>query len=902
MKALHRLALRAYPPALRVQFGAELQHIFEDRLAGARSPLHAAVVGVFLIGDAIVSGLAERRRMRRERRTWPGEAWTRASRGQIMTWESIRADVRFALRQMRAAPLFALLTVGSLALGIGANSAMFGVVNAVLLEPLPYRDPGSLITIWSDNSRNAEPMNPVSPANFQAFRAAPSLSQVEAFYSFLTPLQARVGSDPEVVLTAQVTPGMFALLGRSPAIGTTFTTDAADAGVVLSHRFWQRRFSGDPAVVGRTIQLVDSETPVAILGVMPPDFTFPYGSMLAASGFTRELNVDMWRPMSRARDPRLVDAAGQPNRAIHYFAVIGRLQPGASVARARGDLTAIAARRAQEFPETNDGWGVTVRPLHDQTVGSIRPALLILLAGIGIVLLITCMNVANVLLARAAGRARDLSIRSALGASGARLIQQTLTESMLLAVAGGIAGMGITTLVMRAIIALAPGDLPRLGEARADIDVLLFALGLSIGTGIVVGLLPALSAARSRAQDSLRDGTRATASPARRRMRATLIVAEVAMAMILTACGGLLLRSFVAVVSVDPGFRADHLLTMQVSVPSRSAEAPAALAFYDDLESRLRALPGVVAVGGTTRLPLGSTHVTTMLEVEGRAVPRASLPEVEMRRALFDYFTAMQIPIVRGRGFTTGDGPDAPRVAVINSALADRVFAGMDPIGQRVRFGAPTAPWLRIVGVVGNIRHGSLEELPRPELYISYRQGPPSSPYVVIRSDRDAAALAAPVRQVLRDLGAVPPSEVRTMDAIRSRSVGGRRFILLLVGTFGVLALGLAGLGVFGVITLIAAERTSEVGIRLALGAAPSHVFSLLLSHALKLAAAGVVLGGLGALAVAPVMRAQIFGISAADPVTFAVVSLALLMTAVAAAYLPARRAMRVDPVTALRR
>jgi len=371
--------------------------------------------------------------------------------------------------------------------------------------------------------------------------------------------------------------------------------------------------------------------------------------------------------------------------------------------------------------------------------------------------------------------------------------------------------------------------------------------------------------------------------------------------MTLTVCGGLLLRSFISVLGVDPGFRTDQLLTLQMSVPARYGTPEARLAFYDELEARLKALPGVTAVGGTTRLPLGSTNVTTMLDVEGRAVPPSEMPEVEMRRAVFDYFSAMGIPVIRGRTFTREDGADGPRVAVVNAALAARVFPGDDAVGRRVRFNSSSSPWMTIVGVVGNVKHGSLEEVPKPELYITYRQGPPVGPYLVVRTRDDAAALAGTVRQAIRELGADPPRDMRTMEALRSNSVAARRFVLLLVGTFGVLALGLAALGVFGVITLIAAERTVEVGIRMALGATPSSVLALVLGQAVTLTLAGIALGAVAALLLAPVLQAQLFGIGATDPLTYAAVAFALVATAALAALVPARRAMSVDPVQALR-
>ena len=905
-RALHRVALAAYPRSFRRQFASELDRIFVERVerAGQHSRHRAVVIACFQIADAVASGIAERFRLIVERFAWPRHSdRSHSRRSNTVTFDSIRDDLRLALRQCWRAPMFAALTIASLALGIGANSAMFGIVRGVLLQPLPYREPDSLVMIWSDNTKAGERTNPVSPANIEAFRAAPSLEHVEALYSFLTPLQVRLGSEPEPALASQVTPGMFELLGRQPLIGQTLAGKSAQSGAVLSHQFWQRRLGGDPNVVGRTLDITGSPAPVPIVGVMPKDFTFPYGSMLWTTGFTRGTNVDLWVAVTRERDPRLVDASGQPNRSIHYFGVVGRVRDGSSLQRVRNDLTAIATQRAKDFPDTNAGWGVTVRSLHEQTVGALRPALLMLLGGVGVVLLITCINVANVLLARAAGRGRDLAIRSALGASGRRLIQQTLTESVVLSFAGGIAGLAVMALATRGILAVAPSNLPRLGEVSAGLPVIAFALALSILTGLAVGLIPAFAAANSKAQDTLRDGTRATASPARRRTRAALIVAEVALAMTLTVCGGLLLRSFVSVLHVDPGFNAEQLLTLQVSVPTKYTDTPARLTFYDALEERLRALPGVTAVGGTTRLPLGSTNTTTYVDVEGRPVPRAEMPEVEMRRAVFDYFTAMGIPVLRGRAFTRDDNLNAPEVAVINAALAARVFPGDEAVGKRVRFasGASQQPWMTIVGVVGNIKHASLEEVPRPELYITYRQGPPVFPFVVIRTSGNAADLAAPVRQAVRELGANPPTDVRPMSAIRSGSVASRRFVLLLVGLFGVLALGLAALGVFGVITLIAAERTTEVGIRLALGATPSQVLSLVVGHALKLAGMGIAAGAVVALLLRPVLKAQLFGVGAADPLTYIGVALALTLTALAAALIPARRAMRVDPAHALR-
>ena len=903
-RVCHWIALRCYPRAFRREFGDELDRIFVCRLQRSPSRAMAALLAAWLVADAVTSGLLERIYARRQRWAWPRhQAGLPAVRSQTMTLESLGADLRFAVRQIGRAPLMAGLTVASLALGIGANSAMYAVVQSVLLRPLPYEAPDDLVAIWSDNTNNAVADNPVSPGNYEAFKQVPSLANVEAMYSFVTPAQVRLDGEPEPVLVSQVTPGMFTLLGRQPVIGQPFEAQQDGGGAILTHEYWQRRFGGDPGVIGRPLSLSGGGAAevIPVIGVMPPDFTFPYGSMLGPTGFTRGTAVDMWWAINARRDTRLVDASGQPNRGIHYLAVVGRLRPGASIERVNSELTAIARQRSIDFPDTNTGWGITVRSLHEQTVGQVRTPLWLLMGGVGIVLLITCINVANVLLARAAGRGRDLSIRSALGASRTRLIQQALVESVVLAILGGVAGIAVMHVTARALLAAAPSSLPRITEVSLGGPVLLFALLLALVTGVVVGLLPAVSAARSRAQDTLRDGTRTTASAARRRMRSALIVAEVALAMTLTVSGGLLLRSFVSVLAVDPGFQPEQLLTLQVGVPARYTTPAARLTFYDDLQARLKALPGVVEVGGTTRIPLGSTNVTTMLDVEGRAVAPAEMPEVEMRRAVFDYFAAMRIPLLRGRTFEPGDDADAPVVVVVNEALAQRVFPGEEALGRRVRFGYASASWMTIVGVVGNVKHGSLEEPDRAELYITYRQGPPVNPYLVLRTSGDATALSGAVREVARELGANPPTDVRSMEAIRSRSLAPRRFVLLLAGCFGALALGLAALGVFGVITLVAAERTTEVGIRMALGARPTQVLRLVLGQAVYLALAGVLLGGVVAMMLAPVIEAQLFGVGPRDAATYVLVATALIATALLAAFMPARRAMRVDPVQALR-
>ncbi|HET9371575.1 MAG TPA: ABC transporter permease, partial [Vicinamibacterales bacterium] len=891
------------------RFGGDLERAFEARVIAPpmRAATRAGLV-CFHLADAIVSGLLERAWTLGVRLAWPRESaalFHRTRRSLFMTRESLNSDLKLALRQFSRTPMFAALTVLTLALGIGATSAIFSVVHAVLLRPLPYADAGRLVMIWSDNTRNGEKHNPVSPANAVAMRQeARSFTGIEYLYSFLVPVQIRTTGEPDLAQAATVSPGIFNLLGRSALVGRTLQPGDQEPAVLLSYAYWQRRFGGDRAIVGQTATVGGIPAPVRIVGVMPDDFVFPYRSMLGTSGFSRALNADVWLAHDPARDTRFNDRSGQPLRNIHYLGMIGRLAEGTTLAAARVELEAIAARREAAFPDTNKGWGVTVKPLHEQAVGAVRPALLMLLVGAGVVLLITCVNVANMLFARSTAQQRDLAIRSALGASRRRLIQQTLVESTTLSLAGGALGLVAMALGTRALLALAPRELPRLSEVSVSPIVLLFGLTASLLTGLLIGSLPAWSASRSRAHDSMRDGTRTTTSVARTRLRSALIVAEVTMATALTIGAALLFRSFVAVMQVDPGFQPSGLLTFQMNMPAHVTDAAARLAYYDDLEARLRALPGVVNVGGTTRLPLGSTNVTTYIAVEGRSNLPAAMPEVEMRRSLFDYVGAMQIPLDRGRAFTREDGPGQPPTVMVNEEFARRVFPGEDPIGRHVAIGgapAPGQPWLTIIGVIGSIRHGSLEEAPKPEIYTSYRNGPPVAPFVVLRTSVDPATLAASVRDAVRATGADAPYSVLTMETLRADSVSERRFVLLLLGAFGALALSLAAVGVYGVISLLVAERRAEMSIRLALGATPARIGRLMVGRAVVLAIGGVAAGCAIGLAMSPWLESALFGVTAVDPATYVAVAAVLLTVAAGAALVPARRAMMVDPTGALR-
>jgi predicted permease len=824
-----------------------------------------------------------------------------------MFWDTLRTDIRHAWRLAAKAPLFTSLTVLALALGIGATSAIFAVVNSVLMRPLPYRDPGRLVNVWSHATLEGRDRNVISPANFVDFqRLNTTLERLEGYFSFVTPRELQTDAGSEIVSSVLVTPGLFPLLGRTAALGRAFVAHDAPDVVVLSDGFWRRQFGADPSIVGRALTLNNERHQV--VGVMPPDFVFPYAGMLGPSGFTRVTRVDLWIPIAmsgpQAAANRMLTPSGQLVRNVHWWGAVGRLKPGVSPEQAEADLETVAAQLERSYPDTNKGWSATVIPTRDQTVGAARGALLILMAGIACVLLMASVNVANLLLARAIAREKELATRAALGAGWSRLARQLLTESMLFAAAGGMAGLLVMWWGLQFLIALAPPNLPRIDEVAIDWQVLSVACLTTMVTGVLVGLLPAFGAAGVNPQPTLQEHGRGTVGGStRRRLRAALVVAEIALAVALTTGAGLLLRSFVTVLNVNPGFETEHLLTWQMNIPDRLTTPDQRRAFYEDFFERMEALPGVVAAGGTTRIPLGSTSVSTSVQIDGRAVPLGELPEVQFRRSMHDYFATMGIPVLRGRSFGPDDGPTAPSVAVINETMARRLFPGQDPVGQRVRTGPnPSGPWTTIVGVIGDIRHGGLEEVPEPELYINYLQGPPVSPFIVLRTIGDPAALAETVRAEARTIDAdLPLYDIRTMATLRSDTVAQRRFILLLVAAFGVLALGLAGVGVYGVMSLIVGERTREVGVRLALGADPAQLMRMVLGQAATLAGLGATIGLAVTLPLTPLLGNQLYGVGATDPLTVASVPLMLLIIAVLAALLPARRAMRIDPLTALR-
>jgi putative ABC transport system permease protein len=896
---LFSIALLAYPRAFRRHFGDEMRDAFQrSERATART-----------LAQHVINGFKERGSAVRRWAYFPNfrPHLYESSGSHFMFWETLRSDLRHTIRLAIKTPVFSSLTILALALGIGATTAIFAVVNGVLLQSLPYRDDGRLVNLWSFNTRENLPRNPISPANFLDFQKMnTTLDGLEGYFSFVTPTQLQTDAGTEIANSLFVTSNMFSMLGRSAAVGRGFSLTEESGVAVLSDGYWRRRFGADPNIVGTTLTL--SGTPWQIIGVMPPDFVFPYSGMLGPSGFTRVNSIDMWLPIAfsgpMAANNRMLNAQGQIVRNVHWWGAIGRLKQGVSPAQAEADMKTIAGQLEQSYPNTNKGWSATVVPSIDQSVGAIRPALLILMAGIGFVLVMASVNVANLLLARSIAREKELATRAALGAGRARIVRQLLTESVMFAIAGGLVGMIVMWWTVRGLIALAPADLPRMNEVAVNWQVLLAAGLTTMLTGVLVGVLPALSSASVNPQASLQDASRGTVGGAlRRRARAGLVIAEVALAVAITTGAVLLLRSFVSVTNVNPGFETTQLLTWQMNLPQRLQHPNDRLAFYRDFFARMEALPGVVSVGGTTRVPLGSTSVSTSVQIEGRPMPAAEQPEVQFRRAMHNYFEAMGIPIRQGRNFNQNDSPTAPPVAVINETMAHKLFPNQDPLGQHVRTGpTPSGPWTTIIGVIGDVRHGGLEEVPQPEMYISYLQGPPVSPFIVLRTTGDPALLAETVRAEARRIDKnLPIYEMRTMSTLRSQAVSTRRFVLLIVAAFGALALGLAAIGVYGVMSLIVSERTREVGVRLALGAEPAQLLRMIVGQAAKLAGIGVAIGLVIALPLAPLLDSQLYGIQSFDPMTFISVPIVLLLIAALAAMVPARKAMQIDPLSALR-
>jgi len=806
--------------------------------------------------------------------------------------ETLLQNLRYTIRALRKSPGFTAVAAITLALGIGANTAIFSVVNAVLLRPLPYEDDSRLVVILNQGR------NPVAPANFIDWRTqSQSFSQMGAA-EYWTP--NLTGTDnPEKLWALHVTPDIFPMMGVQPLLGRMFLPEEQEAGkeheVVLSYSLWQSHFAGNPEIIGRAVAL--SGENYTVVGVMPREFKFaPFWATKA----------QLWAPL--ALGSRLTDRGGSSLR------VFARLKPGVTLEQAQAEMAGITGRLEREFPGTNQDMQVV--SLREKVVGNIRPALLVLLGAVGFVLLIACANVSHMLLARAAARREEIALRTALGAGRWDVFRQLLTESLTLALMGGSAGLLLAVWGVRVLLAISPSAIPRVETVGVDGFVLLFALAISLLTGLAFGMAPAWRATAVNLSDALKEGKRGSSEGLHRnRLRGLLVGSEFALAMVLLAGAGLMVRTFLALQKVDAGFDPHGVLSMVVGVAgTEQASGGHTGNFYQEVLRKVGAVPGVQSVSGINHLPLAGDEWGFPFHIEGRPPEPPGKDLVATYRAVFPgYFRTMRIPILRGRDVSDADNLRAPGVVVINDYLARRYWPGEDAIGKRITFDDPAKnpSWLTVVGVTKNTARGNWTSPPEEEVFLPYLQNrayldAPSPPFayltLVVRTGLDPVALAPAIRGAIHSLDAnIPLSEIQTMDHVVAEATGQSRFYLILMGAFATVALVLAGVGIYGVMSYSVSRRTHEIGVRMALGAQGRDVLRLVVFQGIIQALAGVTVGLVGALALSRLMGGLLYGTQPTDPATFAAVVVVLSGVAIAASYIPARRAAKVDPMVALR-
>jgi len=865
---------------------------------------------------AIVSALAPAGTRREFRAEWEAElaaAWSERGHGswrdhaRVMTkaigslpdawflfrqqWsvDMLLQDFRDALRLMRMRPAFTALVVLTLGFGIGANAAVFTVINAVLLRPLPFAEPARLMAVWESDQATRKPRNAVAPANFKDWREQTrAFEEVAAFTEGAMNFTAN--GDAVRVPGAVVTTNFFDAMGVRPVLGDGFQAEHAVPGrhrvVVLSHETWRRLFQGDPAVVGRQVD-VGAPAPYRVVGVMPPSFDYP------------DRTTGYWRAMP-------MNPETFANRSLHFLSVVARLRPGVTAEQAQAEMDVLAARQQAAYPLTNDRRGVTLVPLTEQIVGAVRKPLLTLAAAVLMVLLIGCANVGNLMMIRAVSRRRELALRLALGADRLRIARQLLVEGLTLAAAGGVAGLVLAVWATGLLTRIAAAYVPRIGEAVIDVRVLAFLAVVSLCSGVLFALAPVLTTAGHEIRDALQDNhARTTGSgPAVARLRSALAIGELAIACVLVIGSGLVLKSFWRLLQVSPGFATERVLTAQIELPqARYRDAPQITIFYQTLLERLRAIPDVLVVGAADTLPMGGSGHTTWLAIEGRPRPAGEPPEVNYRTASGDFFRALDVPIVSGRPFTDQDSASAMTTVLVNRALAGRFFPDRDPIGQRIRIGPnPGAPWRTIVGIVGDMRQSGPEVPVQPELYLPMAQDAYADMALVIRTQGDPLSLASTLRDLVHSLDPqLPVIGTTTMERILEAHVASRRLLMILLAVFAGAALALALLGVYGVMAHAVSQRTNEIGVRMALGAQRSEITMMFLRQGAWLGATGLGLGVAVALLVTRLLDAVLFSVTPTDLSTYAAVVALMLVVGLIACYLPARRAARIDPLRAIR-
>jgi putative ABC transport system permease protein len=802
----------------------------------------------------------------------------------------VTTDLREAIRSFWAQPGFSLVVVLTLALAIGINSAIFSVLSGVLLRPLDYADPGRLVVLWESNPSAGQPQSETSAATYLDWRARTRAFQSLGAFRYRG-FTLRTGGESEHIASVEASPALFRVLGVSPIVGRVFTDEEEKPGheklAILSYGAWQRRFAGRSNIAGQTIEL-DGQS-FEVVGVMPKTFQLPAG----------DRDVEVWSPLT-------LDLQSLLTRPHRMYRTIGRLTAGATIAQAQTEMESIARDLAREHPETNAGWGVRLVPAHDQVVGDIGGTLWVLFGAVVLVLLIACANIANLLLARSARAAKDFSIRAALGAGRGVLLRRSLVESGVLATSGALVGLGLAWAGVRVLRRLIPPTVPRADQIGLDLPVLAFTAAIAIASGLLFGLVPAWRAMRPNLTDVLQEtGRGMTASRRSRRLSDVMVVAEVALALVLLVGAGLLIRSFVNLTSVSPGFRTSGVVSLEIVLPdTRYASGASKRELYSALMDGVRALPGVVHAGAVSALPLSplGTQFDIPFTIDGlSATAPSERPRAAYRAVMAGYFEAMAIPLVKGRLFDTFDGRDkGPRVAIINETVAKRYFPGVDPLNKRVKM--PMAGDLTIVGVVGDVKHDGLQLAAKPEVFVPYYQLALSEMQIVVHADDDAGAVASAVKRVIGRLDpALPIAKVSGIDALVSASIAQPRFNMALLIGLAFCAALLAAVGVYGVVTYSVTRRTPEIGLRMALGAEAGDAFRLVVGGAARVVLVGVALGFAGAAALSRAFDSLLFGVPPFDLLTFSASGLALVLIGVLAASVPAARAARIDAAGALR-
>jgi putative ABC transport system permease protein len=873
--------------AIVEELAQHLDDCYAESLSGGATEAEATRAALAELSE---SELLQRELRRVERQVAPEPIILGTNRRTNMLAD-LWQDLRFGARTLAKQPGFTLIAVLTLALGIGANTAIFSVVYHVLLKPLPYHEPEQLVWVWGEQV--ARKQTPHTPADFLDYqRRNQSFAQMAAYRNMSFALGST--AQPERVDGRIVSANYFALLGVAPRLGRSFAPEDGQAGaarlVLLSHSYWQQRFGGEANVVGQSLTL--SGEPATIVGVMPPDF--------------REPGVNLWTN-PRQIVPDFVTSSRDDLTSVRrnpYLSVMARLKPGVTLPQAQADMDAIAAGLRQEYPDLYGGKGVRLVALHEFVVGDTKLTLLLLFGAVGLVLLIVCANVANLTMARAATRTKEFALRAALGAGRGRLIRQLLTESVLLAVAGGIGGVGLATWGLNLLVALSPKAVPRLAEIRLDWCVLCFALGASLLTGIVFGVLPALTSARVNLNETLKEGGRDAVAGAGQRTRGALVAAEVALALVVLVSAGLLVKSFWRLQQVNPGFDATRLTTMLVwPTEAKYVDVAASRAFIRELNARLEKLPGTEGVAISNDLPIRGSDASATPLAEGRPLfkPGEGI-QVGRHTVNAAYFQAWKIPLLRGRAFTERDDENAPLVVVINESAAKALWPGEDALGKRMKLGRLGTAWAEVVGIVGDVKHDGLQLDSQPHLYTSNLQIPWATLRITVRSSLDTAAVAAAVRGVVQSLDPLQPvSDVKTMETVMAEANAGRQLSLVLFSLFAVIALLLACIGIYGVTAYSVSRRTRELGIRMALGAQRREVSGLVIRQGMTPVLIGLGMGLAAAFFLTRLMSSLLFGVSTNDPLTFAGIALLLVTIALLACWIPARRATKVDPMVALR-